>query len=368
MKKVLIFGKFDIIHPGHIFLIKQAKTRGKVTAVVESDKLIKKFKNYTPYQNEKIRLKNLQPFGLELFLRSSQDARQLIGIFSPDILCLGHDQELLQEMFSGWGSFQTEVLPPYQPQLFKSSRLAAILEDSQSSLYLLDKPKGEHSFKAVSILRQALQIKKVGFAGTLDPLASGLMILASGRATRLLDWFHILPKTYQADIVFGQRSNTYDLEGRVEINEKAKKFSCSDLEQTLKKFLGQQKQIVPAYSAKKIQGQKLHQLARAGKKIVRPATDIEIYDLKIKSFVYPKLELSISCSAGTYIRSLAHDLGEALGTGALLADLRRTAIGDFKIQDALPFAKVSPVSLAKSRINPAEAISRINQWAWEKNQ
>ena len=239
---------------------------------------------------------------------------------------------------------------------FPKDRLAKILADPQARIYLVDKPKGWPSFKLVSMWRKLLGIKKVGFAGTLDPLASGLMILATSSATRLLDLFHRLPKTYQAKIIFGQTSASFDLEAPLVINERAVAFDQTKLDQVLRKFLGKQAQVVPIFSAKKVAGQKLHLLARQGKVLEKlPKNNIDIYSLKILNFVYPNLELEISCSAGTYIRSLVNDLGQALGTGAVMADLRRTQIGPWQVKQALV-----PVDLSLNQIQKeSQSVARI---------
>lgn len=249
-----------------------------------------------------------------------------------------------------------------KPEFFHGLRIRSINSDPQAGFYLIDKPKGVHSFKAVSTLRRILQIKKVGFAGTLDPLASGLLILATGQATRLLDVFHYLPKIYQADVLFGQTSDTYDREGQININSQAREFSPEELENKLKNFVGPQEQIVPIYSAKKVAGRKLHELARRGKIVPAPTTKIEIYKLVIKKFNWPGLSLEIECSAGTYMRSLAHDLGQTMGTGALLSDLRRQAIGHFSVKNALPLEQASPASLAQYYLRPADIIKSLQQY------
>ncbi|MCD4760556.1 tRNA pseudouridine(55) synthase TruB [bacterium] len=361
VKKVLIFGKFDILHPGHIKLIKEAQKLGEVTAVLESDKIIKSLHHSQVFYNQKIRQKNLENFGLNIHVRKENTAQEILDNFCPDVLCLGEDQHFLQKMFADIDGSRVETIQLSQPTLFKSSRLKTILEDNQAGIYLLDKPKGVNSFKSVSILRKVLDIKKVGFAGTLDPLASGLLIMGTGKATRLLDWFHLLPKIYQADILFGQTSNTYDLEGKVNINKQVKAFDKKYLENIIVKFIGRQDQVAPIFSAKKIDGQKLHKLARQGKEVKAPSKEIEIYDLKIKKFKYPNLMLEVSCSAGTYIRSLAHDLGEVSGQGALLANLRRTRIGDFSVEQAIIFEKIKLMTLKKYYISPKEIISSLNQ-------
>lgn len=243
---------------------------------------------------------------------------------------------------------------------FSTDKLQRIYDDPQAAFYLVDKPKNLHSFKIVATLRNLLGLKKVGFSGTLDPLATGLMILATGRATRLLDLFHQLPKTYLADIIFGQTSASYDLEKDLVIDPQAKSFSQENLVEVLKSFLGKQEQEVPIFSAKKVGGQKLNKLARVGQtNIILPKNKIEIYDLEIIKFAYPNLRLKVGCSAGTYIRSLVNDLGQMMKTGAVLADLRRSKIGPWSVEQALDFSKVDLAQLQASRLKPQEIISAL---------
>lgn len=360
-KKVLVFGKFDILHPGHMHILSMAKQQGQVTIVLESDQAIYAMRHYIPYNNEKIRKKHLQNLGFKVFVRSTKhDKQYLLDKLQPDILCIGQDQKFLLDNFGEFKNVQ--IIKLVKSNLYKSSHLRAILEDKSAGIYLIDKPKGINSFKVVSVLRKVLNTKRIGFSGTLDPLASGLLIAASGRATRLLDWFHDLPKTYQADILFGRVSDTYDLEGSVVIKQGAQAFDQTMLEKTLSKFLKHKKQTVPLYSAKKINGKKLYQMARAGQQIKAPTTDIEIYSFKINSFKYPHLKLLVSVSAGTYIRSLAHDLGQHLKTGALLSDLCRISIGNFDIKKSLALDKVTKDSLAKYRIMPEDIIESLNEY------
>lgn len=239
-------------------------------------------------------------------------------------------------------------------------KIKNILADPSAGFYLLDKAKGDHSFAYVSLLRRLLSLKKVGFAGTLDPLASGLLILASGTATKLLDIFHEWPKKYLAVITFGKTSTTYDLEGEIEVIKNAKAFSLDILQAGLKKLTGEIDQQAPIYSAKKVEGKKLNTLARQGKKITPPSSRVIIYDYKIIDFSYPKLQVEIKVSKGTYIRSLAHDLGQLLGTGALLSDLRRLSIGNFKVENALAKTDVNLETLSKAKISPAEIIKLLD--------
>ncbi len=363
MKKVLIFGKFDVVHPGHTSFINQAKQYGQVTSVLESDQAIITLGGNKPFYNEKIRQEKLAPYDIQVFVREKETVQDIIAKLKPDILCFGYDQIWLQENFSlavegSKKKVKIKILNPLKENFFKSSRIHNILKDKQARVYLINKPKGVNSFLAVSTLRKVLNIKKVGFAGTLDPLASGLLIVAVAKATKLLDWFHLLPKVYQADIVFGQTSDTYDLEGEVVVNKSAESFKLDYLQSILKKFLGKQVQQAPLYSAKKVKGKKLHQLARQGKEVDLPSTEITIHSLDIVKFKYPNLSLKVSCSAGTYIRSLANDLGKATKQGALLTDLKRTAIGDFFLARAIDLDRVDENS---SYLSPEQAIDMINK-------
>jgi len=362
-KKVLVFGKFDILHPGHMHILLLAKKLGQVTVVLESDQAIKYLRHYVPYNNQKIRETQLKNLGFNVFIRdTNHDTDYLINHLQPDILCVGEDQKYLQNIFSNFKNINLKIVKFIQSNIYKSSRLKAILEDQTAGVYLIDKPKGVNSFRAVSTLRKVLNMKSIGFSGTLDPLASGLLIMASGKATRLLDWFHALPKIYQASILFGQESDTYDLEGKIVINSQAKVFEQTKLAKVLVKFLGKQMQVAPIYSAKKVAGQKLYKLARAGKSVQAPSKEIEIYKLEIKKFKYPNLNLLVSASVGTYIRSLAYDLGQAMNTGAVLADLRRLAIGDFNVKQAIPLDEVNQISLAKYKIAGLDIIKSLNQY------
>lgn len=362
-KRVLVFGKFDILHPGHMHILAMAKKLGSVTVVLESDQAIRSLRDYTAYNNENIRAEQLKKIGFDVFVRhTSHDVKYIMNNLKADILCIGEDQKYLQTVFANFPNINLEIIKSLQSNLYKSSRLRSILEDKSAGIYLIDKGKGVNSFRAVAILRKVLNIKQIGFSGTLDPLATGLLIMASGKATRLLDWFHNLPKIYEADILFGQESDTYDLEGQIVINKQVKSFSQEELAVKLKSFLGQQVQVAPIYSAKKVAGQKLYQLARAGKIVTAPSKEIQIHSLEIKKFKYPNLNLLVSASAGTYIRSLAHDLGQAMGSGAVLSDLRRIAIGDFNIKNALPLDKVDKDTLAKNKISAQDIIETLNEY------
>lgn len=200
---------------------------------------------------------------------------------------------------------------------------------------LIDKPVTWTSHDVVAYLRGVTKIKKVGHAGTLDPFATGLLIVGVGReATKQLDAFKNLDKTYVATLKLGVTSDTYDSTGTIVEQPTAEKPTEKQIKAVLDTFIGSQQQIPPMYSAKKVKGRKLYELARKGVEIERAPHEITIYQVNLLDYSFPALTLEIACSSGTYIRTLAHDIGQKLGTGALCSDLRRTRIGDYRAQDA----------------------------------
>jgi tRNA pseudouridine55 synthase len=201
-------------------------------------------------------------------------------------------------------------------------------------ILLVDKAKGRTSFSLVNLLRKKLGVKKIGHAGTLDPFATGVMVMLIGRNyTRLSDQFLCSDKEYLAELRLGVTTDTYDCDGTVlETNETLP--SLEEIQTALKEFQGEIEQIPPMYSAKKINGKKLYDLARKGIEIERKPVKIQV-ETHFISYDYPKLILRIACSKGTYIRSLAHDLGQRLGCGAHLTNLRRTRSGSFTIDQCL---------------------------------
>ncbi len=205
-----------------------------------------------------------------------------------------------------------------------------------SGFLLLDKPSGPTSHDMVYRLRRITKIKKIGHAGTLDPLASGLLIMAISRAaTKQINTLAKQTKVYEAIFEFGGTSDTDDRLGEIKKTANCHLISIVDLQSALKTFLGEQKQIPPMFSAKKIQGKKLYELARQGQIIERQPSIITIEKIDLLDYKWPQAKLTITCSAGTYIRSIARDLGQQLGCGAYLAELRRTAIGDYLVNKAI---------------------------------
>jgi len=177
--------------------------------------------------------------------------------------------------------------------------------------------------------------KKVGHAGTLDPLATGVLVLCLGGATRLSDYVMHTTKQYRAQITLGKITTTYDAEGDIVTESDAGHITQADVEAIIPQFTGDIQQVPPMYSAIKVDGKKLYDLARDGKSIERKARDITISSLQINSWQSPTFELLVVCSSGTYIRSLAYDIGQVLGVGAYLSGLERMASGNFHIDSSV---------------------------------
>ena len=210
----------------------------------------------------------------------------------------------------------------------------------EGQVLLFDKPLYWTSFDLVNkvriIIRSTLGIRKIkiGHAGTLDPLASGLMIICTGKATRRIEEFRDLDKEYIATIHVGETTPSYDLETEINDRFPVEQISENIVLTTLKGFLGEQKQIPPVHSAKMIDGRRAYEFARKGiKKEMNPVT-VYFRELDLLSFGIPDMRIRILCSKGTYIRSFARDLGKALGSGAYLASLERTAIGPYLLKNA----------------------------------
>lgn len=199
---------------------------------------------------------------------------------------------------------------------------------------LIDKPAGWSSFKVIREIRKVTGVKKVGHAGTLDPMATGLLIVATGRKTKSLNEYQAMPKTYTGLIMLGKTSPSMDLETEVISEKPFNNISEEEIYRVRDEFLGTVKQLPPMYSAIKHKGKNLYHLARKGKEVERKEREVTIFDFKIHSIELPHIHFEITCSKGTYIRVIANDLGEKLGCGGLLSSLRRTKIGDYSIEDA----------------------------------
>lgn len=210
------------------------------------------------------------------------------------------------------------------------------MPDSPSLMLLIDKPAGITSHDVVDKVRRIYKTRRVGHGGTLDPFATGLLLVGVGSQTKKLHDVVGLDKTYEATAQLGGTSDTYDLTGVVVARPTSLVPRLEDIEEALAKFRGTIEQKAPAYSAKKVGGQKLYELARKGVDVehLRPTKKVDITELVITEYSWPVLKFRVTCSSGTYIRSLAHDIGEQLGCGAYLKELRRTRIGPYKLKDA----------------------------------
>ncbi len=205
-------------------------------------------------------------------------------------------------------------------------------------LILLDKPVGPTSHHVVTRVRQGTGVRKVGHAGTLDPRASGVLVLCLGAATRLSEYISTASKRYEAVIRFGTATRTYDADGEV-VRHTGAAPTLEQIQAALPGFEGEIEQVPPPFSAIKVAGKRAYQLARAGDEVDLGPRTVTVYHMQVAEYRPPDLALIIECSAGTYIRSLAHDLGERLGTGAHLAALRRTKAGPFTLEQCLPLAR-----------------------------
>ena len=236
-----------------------------------------------------------------------------------------------------------------------SSGLAGVL--------LVDKPAGPTSHDVVVRARRCLDERRIGHTGTLDPFATGLLVLCVGRATRLVEYFHLLPKRYRATLRLGVETTTHDPEGEpVEGpgDEPWRRVEPEDVEEAAVRLTGRIRQVPPSFSAKRLEGRRAHQAARAGERVELEPVDVTVHELRVVGMESPEVRLEALVSTGTYVRSLARDLGRELGCGAHLTALRRIAVGPFRVDDAFPAAELAEgagVPGPPAWLEPAEAVS-----------
>ena len=199
---------------------------------------------------------------------------------------------------------------------------------------LLDKPLGWTSFDVVKKLRGMLKIRKIGHAGTLDPLATGLLILCTGKGTKQIARYQGLDKVYEGSFTLGKTTASYDSETPALTTMSYEHLKSAAIQDLCQRFIGQQAQVPPAYSACKINGVRAYKKARLGEEVTLTPRQVTIHRFEITHIDLPVVRFIVTCSKGTYIRSLAHDFGQALGVGAYLSSLRRTHIGDYHVADA----------------------------------
>jgi len=211
----------------------------------------------------------------------------------------------------------------------------SLIDIREGGFLLIDKPLNWTSFDVVKKLRNVSRIKKIGHAGTLDPLASGLLIICTGNFTKKIDEYQGQIKEYTGEITLGATTPSYDLETEVNETFSTSHIASELIYNTVKQFLGEIEQKPPMFSALKKDGVRLYDIARDGKSIEIPFRNITISEFEITKINLPKIEFRVVCSKGTYIRSLAYDFGKALNSGGYLSKLRRTKIGNFEVKNAL---------------------------------
>jgi len=213
-------------------------------------------------------------------------------------------------------------------------------QNMTSGVLVVDKPIGLTSHQVVQIIRRGTNIKRAGHTGTLDPRASGVLVVLVGPAVRLSEYISAEDKRYQATIKLGEKTDTYDGDGVVtgtsEVN-----ISRKEYETALQGFVGEIEQVPPPYSAIKVKGRRAYDMARKGEEVELEARTIHVHSLEVVEWNLPEVVVDVHCSSGTYVRSLAYDLGEKLGCGANLTGLRRTKSGSFTLKDAQPLRKLS---------------------------
>ncbi|NFM16768.1 tRNA pseudouridine(55) synthase TruB [Clostridium sporogenes] len=214
------------------------------------------------------------------------------------------------------------------------------------------KPKGITSFDVVRDIRKIAKIKKVGHTGTLDPLASGVLPVCIGKATKIVDYIMEGTKTYRVEMKLGTTTDTYDREGTV-LEEKEVSVSSIEVEKAIEKYKGNIEQVPPMYSALKINGEKLYDLARKGIEVEREARKIQIHDICILSIDLPYIIFDVKCSKGTYIRSLCFDIGNDLGSGAVMWNLERLEASPFNIKEAIKLEDLNEENI-KQFITPID--------------
>jgi len=225
----------------------------------------------------------------------------------------------------------------------------------------VDKPEGPTSHDVVSRARKALGERRIGHTGTLDPFASGLLLLCVGRATRLAEYFSGLDKSYEAVARLGETTDTLDREGRViAASDGWRGLTVERIEAAIAGFWGDILQVPPRYSAKKVEGERSYRAAREGRSVELQPVEVTIRSLELDALELPQLRFSVTCSSGTYVRALARDIGDELGVGAHLTSLRRTAIGAWRVEDAVAADELDdPARVSAAAVSPMAALRHL---------
>ena len=209
-----------------------------------------------------------------------------------------------------------------------------------NGILVIDKPGGMTSHDVVSRVRRSLNMKRVGHAGTLDPMATGVLVCLVGKSTKLFDKFVGFDKVYRATMVLGTVTDSADTAGKVLEEHPYGDITREEVEEVLQSFRGEIDQVPPMVSAVKHKGRKLYELARKGITVKREPKRICIHELRMETFALPEVRLYVACSKGTYIRQLAHDIGERLGCGACISQIQRLRVGDFSLDEAISLEEI----------------------------
>ena len=223
------------------------------------------------------------------------------------------------------------------------------IKTDPAGILLVDKPQGITSHDVVAKMRRVFQIKKIGHAGTLDPMATGLLLILVGKATKASQYLMSLDKEYVGTITLGEVTDSQDADGEILMTKPVPDLQEADVAKVMQEFLGDQYQTPPMFSAKKINGQKLYNLARKGKEVAREPRVIHISRYEITKFALPEISFIVRSSKGAYIRTLAHDLGNRLGCGGHLSALRRTAVGQFRVEASSTIETIESIPSSELR-------------------
>lgn len=227
----------------------------------------------------------------------------------------------------------------------------------EGGVLLIDKPAGPTSHDCVARVRRALRTRRVGHTGTLDPFATGLLVVCVGPATRISQWLTHLDKSYAASVELGRVTDTLDPEGEtIARTAGCERLTRAEMDTVVARFQGEQLQAPPVYSAKKIAGVAAHRRVRRGESVELAPVPVTIHSLDVLDWAPPLLRVQVHCSSGTYIRALARDLGEATGYGGMLTSLRRLSVGGFRVEEADPLDALE-VGREPSWVRPAEALA-----------
>lgn len=229
------------------------------------------------------------------------------------------------------------------------------MQNDLAGLLPVDKPEGPTSHDIVNTVRRITGLRRVGHTGTLDPFASGLLLVCVGWATRLAEYLSSLPKSYRGCMRLGERTDTDDRTGEViERDEAWRQLDAEQLRSALESLVGSVEQRPPSFSARKVAGRRAYRVARAGGILKLDPRHVTIHRLDLEDLSPPHLSFQIECSSGTYVRAVARDVGEAVGVGAHLADLRRTRVGDFLVEDALQLGPETTFEVVAAALRPPE--------------